>query len=132
MADTSVTNKYLTVSIMGKEGAIGIHKNIVKSLGCPNYLCLRISPSRTSFLLRPCEADEKLSFQMPSEFLGDHHVNYRIRSLRFVQNLLSNNKLDRNGSYYLIGKMIEDKKTVVFPLISALPINRDTEGECIE
>lgn len=132
MADTSITVNNLTVSIMGKEGAIGIHKNIVRSLGCPNYLCLRVSRSRNSFLLRPCGADEKLSFQMPQDFLNDHHINYRIRSLRFVQNLLQNNKLDKNSSYYLTGKMLKEDNAVVFSLVSARPISPETEGEYFE
>ena len=132
MADTSITTKNLTVSIMGKEGAIGIHKNIVRSLGCPNYLCLRVSRSNNSFLLRPCNADDKLSFQMPQDFLNDHHINYRIRSLRFVQDLLSINKLDKNGSYYLTGQMLKNNIAIVFPLVSARPITPETEGDYLE
>ena len=61
---------------------------------------------------------------MPYDFLDDHHVNYRIRSLHFVRNLLVRNALNYNKSYYLDGKYLESENAVVFSLISAHPIDQ--------
>ena len=33
----------LTITLQGKQGAIGIRKNVYRAIGCPRYVSLRIS-----------------------------------------------------------------------------------------
>ena len=126
MADSSPK---LTLSIMGKDGIIGIHKNTVNVLGQPRYVSLRVSRNNEVLLLRPCEANDVMSFKTPRNFLKDHHVNFRIYSLKFVKDLLKQNELSSNETYFLDGQYIENENAAIFPLITARLFNPDMEGD---
>ena len=128
MADYSSVNlKKPTISVMGKDGSIEIHKNTVRVLDYPEYICLRISKKKNSLLLRPCEATDVLSFQMPRDFMKRTQVHYRIHSLLFVRDLLRTNNLNQEGSYYLDGKYVKEGNAVVFSLNTARPVFHDTK-----
>ena len=45
----------LTITLQGKQGAIGIRKNVYRAIGCPRYVSLRISYKNNTLMLRPCE-----------------------------------------------------------------------------
>lgn len=113
----------LTMTLQGKEGAIGIRKNTVKALGCPRYICLRISKKGDSLLIRPCESIDVMSYEMPEDFLKSHHVNFRIHSQMFVQTLLKNHSLNKDQTYILDGMLLKNNSAAVFSLLSAHPFN---------
>ncbi len=117
---------------MGKDGIIGIHKNTVTALGSPRYICLRVSKNNEVLLLRPCEASDVMSFKTPRNFLKDHHVNFRIHSLQFVTDLLNQNDLNQNETYFLDGQYIESKNAAIFPLVTARVFNPETEGDNLD
>lgn len=109
----------LTISIQGKEGCIGIHKNVVRTLGCPRYLAPRISRKRNLFMIVPCEREEMLSFEMPEKFLESDHTNYRIYSLGFVRDILISNGLNTDCTYFLEGQYSQKNNAVIFLISSA-------------
>lgn len=109
----------LTITLQGKEGAIGIGKNVVRVLGAPQYLTLRISYKNNSLLLQPCDQKDVMSFEIPHNFLSGRHVNYRIRSLSFVRELLDSNGLMNDSTYVLDGLYSSRLNAVAFPLASA-------------
>lgn len=109
----------LTISIQGKEGCIGIHKNVVRALGCPRYLAPRISRKRNLFMLVQCEREDVLSLEMPENFLESAHTNYRIHSLSFVRDILLSNGLRTECTYFLEGRYSKKNHSVIFPIESA-------------
>lgn len=119
MTGNSENNPRLTISIQGKEGCIGIHKNVVRTLGCPRYLAPRISRKRNLLMLVPCEREEVLSLEMPEKFLENAHRNYRIHSLGFVRDILLTNGLSTECTYFLEGQYSKKNNAVIFPIASA-------------
>lgn len=119
MADNPEKKPKLTISIQGKEGCVGIHKNVVRALGCPRYLAPRISRKRNLFMLVPCEREDVLSLEMPEKFLESDHTNYRIHSLSFVRDILLSNGLSIDSTYFLEGQYSQRNNAVIFPIASA-------------
>ena len=123
---TSISEQpLLTITLQGREGAIGIRKNIVKALGSPRYVSLRISYKNKSLLLLPCDQKDVMSYEMPHDFLNGRHVNFRIYSLSFVQDLLRTYGLNSDASYILNGKLSSKIKGIYFPLNTVRPISDD-------
>ena len=113
----------LTITLLGREGAIGIGKNVAKALGSPRYVSLRISYKNKSLLLLPCDQKDVMSCEMPHDFLNGRHINFRIYSLSFVQDLLQTHQLNCDASYVLEGKLSSKIKGIYFPLYTAKPIS---------
>ena len=118
----------LTITLLGREGAIGIRKNVAKALGSPRYVSLRISYKNKSLLIRPCDQKDVMSYEMPHDFLNGRHVNFRIYSLGFVQDLLKTHGLNSNASYLLEGKLSPRIKGIYFPLNTAKPISDEEKS----
>ena len=116
MADNPEKKPKLTISIQGKEGCVGIHKNVVRALGCPRYLAPRISRKRNLFMLVPCEREDVLSLEMPENFLESAYTNYRIHSLGFVRDILLSNGLKTECTYFLEGRYSKKNHAVIFPI----------------
>lgn len=112
-------NLKLTITLQGKEGAIGIRKNVVKVLDAPRFVALRISYKNNSLLLLPCEQQDVMSYEIPHNFLKGRHVNFRIHSLSFVKELLENNSLESNTTYILEGAYSPQMNAVIFSLETA-------------
>ena len=112
-------NLKLTITLQGKEGAIGIRKNVVKILDAPRFVALRISYKNNSLLLLPCEQQDVMSYEIPHNFLEGRHVNFRIHSLSFVKELLESNRLESNTTYILEGEYAPQMNAVVFSLETA-------------
>ncbi len=115
----------LTITLLGREGAIGIRKNVVKALGSPRYVSLRISYKNKSLLLLPCDQKDVMSYEMPHDFMNGRHINFRIYSLSFVQDLLKTHGLNSDASYILKGKLSSKIKGIYFPLSTAKLISDD-------
>ncbi len=115
----------LTITLLGREGAIGIRKNVAKALGSPRYVSLRISYKNKSLLLLPCDQKDVMSYEMPHDFMNGRHVNFRIYSLSFVQDLLKTHGLNSDASYILHGKLSSRIKGIYFPLNTAKLISDD-------
>jgi hypothetical protein len=113
----------LTITLQGKEGAIGIHKGVYRIIGCPRYVSLRISYKNNTLMIRPCESKDVMSFQAPKDFLSRHNSNFRVHSLQFVQNLLESNSLDQQTTYILEGTFSKLNNAVIFPIDTAASIN---------
>lgn len=78
---------------------ITIGKDIVRALGFPKYVCLRINESSNSFAIIPCEEHDVMSFKVPERLLSDHHTVFRINSKQFVLNLILKYDLDVSCVY---------------------------------
>ena len=127
MNEESVTQSgKLTITLQGKQGAIGIRKNVYRAIGCPRYVSLRISYKNNTLMLRPCESKDVMSFQAPKDFLSNHNTNFRVHSLKFVRELLENNNLELENTYLLEGKFSKRHNAVIVPLNTATLLRTDT------
>ena len=127
MNEESVTQSgKLTITLQGKQGAIGIRKNVYRAIGCPRYVSLRISYKNNTLMLRPCESKDVMSFQAPKDFLSNHNTNFRVHSLKFVRELLENNNLELENTYLLEGKFSKRHNAVIVPLDTATLLRTDT------
>lgn len=127
--DSTVPTKKLTITLQGKEGAIGIRKNVYRVLGCPRFVSLRVSYKNNSLLLKACESKDVMSYEAPEGFANNHHVNFRMHSLRFVQDILVSNKLDVETTYVLEGNYSKKHNAVIVPISSAVLLNEDNNSE---
>ena len=123
MNDADMGNAKLTLTLQGREGAIGIRKNTYRVMGCPRYVSLRVSYRKNSLMLLPCESKDVMSYEAPKNFLSKQHINFRMYSQRFVQDLLRDNRLDLDSTYILTGQFLEKPRTVVFPIDTAVLMN---------
>ena len=119
----------LTITLQGKQGAIGIRKNVYRAIGCPRYVSLRISYKNNTLMLRPCESKDVMSFQAPKNFLSNHNTNFRVHSLKFVRELLESNNLEQETTYLLEGTFAKRHNAVIFPLNTATLLNETSACE---
>ena len=54
--------------------SLTIGKDIIKSLGYPKHVCLRINESNRSFAIIPCEANDVMSFKIPEKLFTDDDI----------------------------------------------------------
>lgn len=119
MSDIANTGKqkkrlYMGVSIQGHWSDIQIGKDVIRALGEPSHICLRVNDANHSLALCPCDAAEVLSFKIPVDFLTDPQKKFRIHSTQFVKDLLQANQLDAEKTYSLTGTYSEKINAVVF------------------
>ena len=95
-----------------------ISKDVVKCLGFPTHICLRINETANSFAIIPCEPEDVMSFKVPEKLLTDHHCDFRIHSKPFILNLVLKYNLNLESVYTCKG--IESKTiTLVFSIVGA-------------
>ena len=109
------------ISIQGSRDLIRIGKSVVRALGEPEYICLRVNTEMTSLAFRPCGAGDKMSFRVPARFTEKEPKDFRIISKKFVKNVLLQNQLNPDRSYSLDGDYSETKQAVFFDITKAFP-----------
>ena len=102
--------------MQGKEGAISIGRNVVRALGVPQYVTLRVSHKNKALLIMPCEQKDVMSYKTPPDFINKSHVNFRIHSLSFVTGLLKDIGVDPEATFVLDGLYSHNMGAVVFPI----------------
>lgn len=102
---------YILVQPYSRTLTIG--KDIVKCLGYPKHICLRINDTKKSFAILPCDKDDAMSFKVPEKLMTDHHCVFRITSKPFILNLLLKYELDYNNIYVYKGKYSEKNNAVI-------------------
>lgn len=81
--------EHLGIVVFGKQVCISVGKDIIRSLGRPSYICIRINSAFNSVLFKPCEEHDPMSFKVPEKLLSVTDV-----LLRFIVKCLY-------SSYYL-------------------------------
>lgn len=98
------------------QNGITISKDVVKCLGFPTHICLRINEITNSFAIIPCEQDDVMSFKVPEKLLTDNHCVFRIHSKRFMLNLILKYDLDIKNVYTCKGIYSQKLNAVIFSL----------------
>lgn len=106
----------LLITLQGLKGCINIGKDIVRVLGAPAYICLRIAKDQSSIALKACEETDVMSFKVPEKLLFDRHCNLRIFSKRFVCDIMTANGMDTLRTYPITGVYSDKENVVIVPL----------------
>ena len=124
------TSNRLFASFYGKDFRIYFTKTVMRTLGKPQYICLKINKDRSSFLVMPCEGKDVMSFRVPENLFSERGAKMRIRSQGFVMDLFFRNGLDIEQTYRVEGEYLEKHNAVVFNVKKAVNFNgQDVELE---
>ena len=87
------------ILIQPQRFTITIGKDIVRTLGFPTHVCLRINETNHSFAIIPCKEDDVMSFKVPEKLFTESRCVFRLYSKQFVLNLILKYDLDPCGVY---------------------------------
>lgn len=108
------------VDIQGGRNCISIGKGVIRALGEPSHVSLKISDNHDSISVFPCDEDDVMAFRVPTKLLIDHHCVMRINSKRFVHGIMRSNGMDITRTYTLSGEYLKDKNIAVFSLVDGV------------
>lgn len=96
--------------------SLTIGKDIIKSLGYPKHVCLRINETNRSFAIIPCEANDVMSFKIPEKLFTDSKCVFRINSKSFLISLVLKYNLDPTCVYSCKGVYCKKLNAVIVSL----------------
>lgn len=109
----------LSITINGKQSTIRVTKNVIKILGSPEYVCLRVNKDFSSIAILPCLSTDLLSFKIPDDFIDNPRGDFRIYSKRFARSVFAGSNLDFNSSYLFYGEYLEKNNAIIFDVSKA-------------
>ena len=99
---------------------IRVGKGVVKALGEPEYICLRVNARMDILALRPCGPGDQMSFKVPPDFTEKREQLFRIFSKQFVRSFLEQNHLNPDITYSVDGEYSEKDHAVFFDMARAV------------
>lgn len=126
---TEDRNEQIELSVQGARNCISIGKGVIRALGKPSHVSLKISDSNDSISVFPCDEDDVMAFRVPTKLFLDHKCVMRINSKRFVHGIMKSNDLDTSRTYTLSGEYLKDKNTAVFSLVDGVTIRNLKEAD---
>ena len=112
----------IELSIQGVRCCIGVGKGVIRALGSPTHVTMKISDAHDSLSMFPCDEDDVMSFRVPGRLFSDHSCVMRITSKRFVHGLMRSNNMDVTRTYTLSGEYVPDKNVAVFSLVDGVTL----------
>ncbi len=109
----------LTATFSGSNNAIVFSKAVVRTLGYPAFVSIRVTEDLTSLAVVPSEAKEVLSFRVPEKLFEQKPV-FRIYSKPFLDSVMPINHLERMGTYICEGRYNPEQNAVIFPLANMM------------
>lgn len=110
----------IEMTIQGGRNCISIGKGVIRALGEPSHVSLKISDNHDSISVFPCDEDDVMAFRVPTKLLIDHHCVMRINSKRFVHGIMRSNGMDITRTYTLSGEYLKEKNIAVFSLVDGV------------
>ena len=96
--------------------SLTIDKDIIKSLGYPKHVYLRINESNRSFAIIPCEANDVMSFKIPDKLFTNSKCVFRIKSKSFLISLILKYNLEPTCVYSCKGVYSKKLNAVIVSL----------------
>ena len=121
----------LLASIYGKKNAILIGKDVLRVLGGPSHICLKVNKNMDSFLVTPCSERDAMSFKVPENIYECARPQMDVVSRSFVIGLMAMNDLDFDATYNLNGTYSEKYNAVVFNVADAQLYERKEVAQTI-
>ena len=78
----------IEMTLQGARCCISIGKGVIKALGKPSHVSIKISDSRDSLSIFPCDEDDVMAFRVPLKLFTDHRCVMRINSKQFVHGII--------------------------------------------
>ncbi len=115
-------NKYRAkpdISIYGRKKVIHIGKDILRLLGGPEFICIRINKEMDSLVISPCGSKELISFKVPQDIMFNSDRMMRVSSRSFVSGILTMNNMSDRVTYKITGIYLEKDNAVAFRISDA-------------
>lgn len=109
----------LRISLYGRTHVLQIGKDVVRVLGAPPYLALRINQEMDSLLIESAMEKHKLSFKVADDLYVNKNRQMTITSISFVIGLMTRNAMNLEETYQIEGVYSEKNNAVVFNLKNA-------------
>ena len=119
-AITKEKSYVIEITLQGGRNCISVGKGVIRALGEPSHVSLKISDNHDSLSVFPCDEDDIMAFRVPVKLLIDHHCVMRINSKRFVHGIMRSNNMDTTRTYTLSGEYLKDMNTCVFSLVDGV------------
>ena len=74
----------IEMTLQGARCCISIGKGVIKALGKPSHVSIKISDSHDSLSIFPCDEDDVMAFRVPLKLFTDHRCVMRINSKEFT------------------------------------------------
>lgn len=108
----------LTICLKGARNKIYIGKDVIRVLGAPKFVCIKVNETFSSLVIQPGDEKEYMSFKVPEKLFVTHKSEFTINSKRFVGELLRVNGLDPAVNHPLVGAYSEKANSVIFNVTS--------------
>ena len=89
-AITKEKSYVIEITLQGGRNCISVGKGVIRALGEPSHVSLKISDNHDSLSVFPCDEDDVMAFRVPVKLLIDHHCVMRINSKRFAYSFTTN------------------------------------------
>lgn len=113
------TKANVRMSIRGYANELQIGKDVIRVLGAPAYITLKLNKNMDSIMIVGASDKQKLSFKVPAGYYLGRCKQMRVSSKSFVSGILSYNGLDVNATYQFEGVYSEVNNAVIFDLNEA-------------
>ena len=129
MAETQNNRKpyVIELTLQGARCCISISKGVIRALGEPSHISIKVSDNHDSLSVFPCDENDVMAFRVPTKLFLDHKCVMRINSKRFVHGIMMANDLDIAKTYVLAGNYLKEKNAAVFSLTEGVSL-RITKG----
>lgn len=104
----------LLISVKGGRNRIYIGKDVIRALGIPHYVCIKINENKSALAILPGEEKEYMAFKVPEKLFANHKIDFTIHSKSFVYDLLSLNGLDTTKNHTVQGVYFKNANAVIF------------------
>lgn len=108
----------LCITVKGPRNRIYIGKDVIRALGFPTSICIKINEDMSALAIQPGEEKEYMSFKVPERLFDSHKVDFTVHSKRFVHELLAANGLSPDQNHPLYGQYSQKDNAVIFKMIS--------------
>lgn len=124
MAEATNDNRMypIELTLQGARCCISVSKGVIKALGKPSHVSIKISDNHDSLSVFPCDEDDVMAFRVPVKLFTDHKCVMRINSKQFVHGIMKTNQMDISKTYVLSGEYLEEKNTAVFSLVEGVSL----------
>ena len=103
MAEATNDNRMypIELTLQGARCCISVSKGVIKALGKPSHVSIKISDNHDSLSVFPCDEDDVMAFRVPVKLFTDHKCVMRINSKRFVHGIMKTKQMDISKTYVL-------------------------------
>lgn len=106
----------LFITIKGNRDRIYIGRDVVRALGIPQYVCVKVNADMSALAILPSEEKEYMSFKVPDRMFDAHNADLNVHSKSFVNTILTTNGLDPRQNHSVKGVYAQNDNAVIFKL----------------